>query len=312
LARDILLALAAAALLWLAVRWALRPLDRLRKGVQARAAGDLTPLAPRGLPADVLPLVEALNHHVERHREEAQARRRFVDDASHQLRTPLATLATQVGYALRESDAAAQREALLAIKSRLDETIRGTNQMLLLARADSLAIACAPLDLEALAQALARRSWAEASERGIDLGLEGEAGPLPVLAHAGLLGEAVANLLHNALRYTPHGGRVTLLPAREGALALLSVIDDGPGIPAAELARAGERFFRGSNVHQPGTGLGLAIVRSVAARFGGTLRLAAGPQGHGLCATLVLPLADEGLPAGFGANPESELKVPGR
>ncbi|MDE2398089.1 MAG: sensor histidine kinase N-terminal domain-containing protein, partial [Burkholderiales bacterium] len=77
LARDILLALAAAALLWLAVRWALRPLDRLRREVQARAAGDLGPLAPRGLPADVLPLVEALNHHVERHREEAQARRRF-------------------------------------------------------------------------------------------------------------------------------------------------------------------------------------------------------------------------------------------
>jgi two-component system sensor histidine kinase TctE len=126
---------------------------------------------------------------------------------------------------------------------------------------------------------------------GIDLGLERNDETLQVLAQPGLLKEALSNLLHNAIRYTPPGGQVTLQVARLGQGVTIAVIDNGPGIPAAELEHAGDRFFRGSNIDQPGSGLGLAIVRSIVERLHGSLLLAAGPQGRGLAVTLSLPLA---------------------
>jgi two-component system, OmpR family, sensor histidine kinase TctE len=294
LARDLALVTAAGGLLVLAVGWALQPLTRLRSEVQARPAQDLRPISPTGVPADVRPLVEAINHHVERNRQQAEARRRFIDDASHQLRTPLATLTTQVGFALREHDAVQQREALTAIKTQLDETVRQTNQMLALARADSANIAAEALDLDNLAQAVTRQWWAEARAGGIDLGLEVSDGCVRVMAQSGLLKEALSNLLHNALRYTPRGGRVTVKVHAAGARCRIEVVDDGPGIPPDELARAGVRFFRGSNVRQPGCGLGLAIVRSIAERLGGGLRLASGPGGCGLSASIELPSSKAG------------------
>ena len=289
--RDFLLIVAATGLLVGAVAWALRPLARLRAEVLARPPADLTPISPLGIPADVRPLVEAINHHVERNRQQAEARRRFVDDASHQLRTPLTTLATQVGFALREPDAAEQRKALAAIKAQLDETVRQTNQMLLLARTDTAEVEPERVELDALVQHVARRWWSEARARGIDLGLEASGEPLAVNAHPALLEEALSNLLHNAIRYTPGGGRVTLELGRDGGQARISVVDSGPGIPAAEMARAGERFFRASNVRLPGSGLGLAIVKSIVARFHGRLQIAPATAQGGLRVTIHLPLA---------------------
>jgi hypothetical protein len=136
-ARNLLLLALGAALVVGVIAWALRPLERLRSEVASRSPEDMRPVRSSAIPADVQPLVEAINQHIERHREASEARRAFIDDASHQLRTPLTTLATQLGYALRESDPALQREALQALRSQLDETVRQTNQMLALARADS-------------------------------------------------------------------------------------------------------------------------------------------------------------------------------
>ncbi len=294
LARDLLLVGAASCLLVLAVGWALRPLARLRNEVQARAERDLTPMSTAGIPSDVRPLVEAINFHVERNREQAEARRRFVDDASHQLRTPLTTLATQVGFALRETEPQAQRHALQAIKLQLDETVRQTNQMLALARTDSRELQAQPVNLSGLVEKVTRQWWSEARARGVDLGLESADGAVWVMGQTELLSEALVNLLHNAIRYTPSGGQVTVQLSRVGGepfgRVALSVTDTGPGIPTAELARAGERFFRGSNVQLPGTGLGLAIVRSIADRHGGALSLGTGEGGQGLRATLSLPM----------------------
>ncbi|WP_287989029.1 sensor histidine kinase [Piscinibacter sp.] len=290
LARDLMLVLVAGGLLVLAIGWALRPLARLRQEVGGRSPQDLTPIASAGIPLDVQPLVEAINQHVERTRRLTEARRRFVDDASHQLRTPLATLSTQVGYALREPDPARLHDALRAVKVQLEETVRQTNQMLALARTDSAELVPEPLDLRTLAEQGTRAWWSEAQARRIDLGLDVPEAPVPVQAHAGLLKEALSNLLHNALRYTPAGGQVTVRVAAEGGAARLVVLDNGPGIPAAERARAGERFFRASNASQPGSGLGLAIVRSIAERHGGRFEVEPGPDGQGLSAALVLPL----------------------
>ncbi len=293
-ARDVLLVIAASAMLALAVTWALRPLARIRSEVQARAPQDLTPLEAANIPADVRPLVDAINHHVEASRRQMQARRDFIDDASHQLRTPLTTLVTQVSYALREGDPAQQQGALAAIKAQLDETVRQTNQMLALARTDSTELIPEPTDLVALAEGVTRQWWAEARERGIDLGFESDASPVRASAQAALLREALANLLHNALSYTPRDGQVTVQVRRLGDQAWLTVVDSGPGIPAAERVRAGERFFRASNASQPGTGLGLAIVRSIAERHGGTLRVEGGADGRGLSVSIVLPCVDSG------------------
>lgn len=289
-ARDLLLLAVAIGLMTLAIGWALRPLTRLRNEVQARSALDLTPIVPIGIPADVLPLVEAINHHVERSRQQTQARQRFVDDASHQLRTPLATLTTQVGFALREANPAHQHEALIAIKAQLEETVRQTNQMLALARFDSAGLRPEILDASELVEKTTREWWMEAREHGIDLGFEPDSEPLRVLGEAALLKEAMSNLLHNAIRYTPRGGQVTVQLTHSAGKGVITVVDNGPGMPLEELARAGDRFFRGSNASQPGTGLGLAIVRSIAERHGGELRLGSGANGQGFAVSIVVPL----------------------
>lgn len=300
LARDLLLVVTATGGMVLVVGWALRPLARLRSGVQSRAAMDLTPISTSGIPADVRPLVEAINHHIERNRQQAQGLRQFVDDASHQLRTPLTTLSTQVSFALRETDPYEQRNALAAIKLQLEETVRQTNQMLALARADSAEgadVVAEAVDLNALAQEVTRKWWSEARERGIDLGFEPAARPQHVHAQPALLKEALSNLLHNALRYTPSGGQVTVGVSLCEALAAITVVDTGCGVAAQEMERLGDRFFRGGNGRLPGTGLGLAIVKSVVERHGGRLQIAAGPGGRGLSVGMLLPpLDDAGFP----------------
>ena len=190
---------------------------------------------------------------------------------------------------LRASDPATQHEALQTIKAQLDETVRQTNQMLSLARTDSAQLALQDTDLVALAREATRSSWASARESGIDLGFDAPDGALVLAVQPSLLREALANLLHNALRYTPHGGQVTVRVWRSAEASHLGVVDDGPGIPEDELAHAGERFFRGSNTSQPGTGLGLAIVQAIAVRHGASLQLGTGAQQRGLAATLVFP-----------------------
>ena len=290
LARDVLLMVAATGLLVLAIAWAMRPLDRLRQDVDARDPQDLTPVDDAGAPAEVRPLVQAINHHIERNREQVEARRRFIDDASHQLRTPLTTLVTQVAYAQREADPSAQRQVLENIREQLDETIRQTNQMLSLARADSAPPQHQLFDVVALAEGLVRQWWAPAREQGVDLGLEAPDGPLTLHGEPDLLREALANLLHNAIRHGGAGCHVTLVVREQPGLAVqIAVVDDGPGLPAEELARAGERFFRGRRGALPGSGLGLAIVRTVAQRHGGQMQVSKGPEGQGLAVALSLP-----------------------
>ena len=289
-ARDVMLMVVAISLMVLSVAWALRPLARLRGEVQARASQDLRPIDTTGIPADVQPLVDAINFHIERNRHQTEARQRFVDDASHQLRTPLTTLATQVGFALREVDPAQQREALAAIKAQLEETVRQTNQMLALARLDGADVALECMDVTPIAEAVTREWWPEARANGIDLGFEPDDGPLRLAVHAGLLKEALSNLLHNAIRYTPRGAQVTVKLRHTPTEGFLAVVDNGPGMPEQDLNRAGERFFRGSQTTLPGSGLGLAIVRSIAERFGGVLHIAIGPNGQGLIVSLALPL----------------------
>jgi len=277
-ARDALLLASALALVVLAVHTGLRPLQRLRAEVAQRRSDDLTPIRADQVPQEVQPLVDAINQHTQRYQQALHDRRQFIDDASHQLRTPLTTLATQVGFALRETDPAHRELALQAIKTQVDDAIRQTNQMLALARADALELQVEPLDLHALAERVTRRLWPLARQQGIDLGLEPlGAAPAQARGHVALLEEALANLLHNALVHTPPGGQVTVHAGVQDGQALLCVADNGPGMPAADRARVGERFLRVAGPAAPqaarGSGLGLAIAHAIAQRHGGRLRL---------------------------------------
>jgi two-component system sensor histidine kinase TctE len=299
MARDFLLVALASTLFGLAIAWAMRPLARLREDVEARSPQDLTPMNSNDVPSELLPLVDALNHHIERNREQTEARRQFVDDASHQLRTPLTTLATQVAYAQREADPAAVRLVMDNIRQQLDETIRQTNQMLSLAKADSAAPEYEAMDLVELAEELVRRWWPIARDQGVDLGLHAPTATLPFRGESGLLKEALSNLLHNAIRHGGAGCQVTLAVTADAQKVRFRVIDDGPGLPPDELARAGERFFRSRHSKLPGSGLGLAIARTVAQRHGGEMLVRAGHNGRGLLVTMALSnLAVLAVPAG--------------
>lgn len=294
LQRDAVLLAIAAVLLAVAVSWSIAPVARLRQEVQARRPDDLAPVDTARIPADVRPLVDAINHHIRRYSEQMESRRQFVDDASHQLRTPLTTLSTQVAFALRETDPRKTRDALDAIGRQVESTIRQTNQMLALARADTAQVPMQRLDLVALVEKATREWWSRARARSIELTLDVQTPVLPIAAHPGLLQEAFSNLLDNALRYTPEGGAVAVRLERDDAFARVTVSDSGPGLPPDELARVGERFFRSRQVAQPGSGLGLAIAQSVARRHGGSLGADNATAGTGLVVSLRLRLADLG------------------
>ena len=309
-ARDFFLLLAALALMVVAVQLALRPLQRLSASIAARRPDDLTPVRTDQVPADVQPLVNALNLHARRYRDALEARRRFVDDASHQLRTPLTTLTTQMAFALREPDPQRKDQALRAMAQQLDDAIRQTNQMLALARADAAVLEPTRFDLRALAEAATKRLWPLARARRIDLGLEAADGNeharLTVAGHEALLAEALSNLVHNALLHTPPGGRVTVEAQLHAGTALLRVSDNGPGMPAQARARVGERFLRVAAlpVNQHSSGLGLAIASAIAERHGGTLTLddAGGTDAApGLRATLAWPITSTSTSASASA-----------
>lgn len=287
---SLLLAVCLALLARVAVGHGLRPLQRASQELERRSLQQLDPLPLQHLPREVAFFGAAINALFGRLRTAVGAQRSFLDDASHQLRTPLTTLATQVAYAQREADPAAQREVLETIREQLDETIRQTNQMLSLARADSAPPQRQPFDAVALAEALVRQWWGPARDQGVDLGLDAPDGPLPLQGEPDLLREALSNLLHNAIRHGGAGCHVTLVVRGEAHGAVqITVVDNGPGLPPDELARAGERFFRGRGGALPGSGLGLAIVRTVAQRHGGQMRVGAGPEGRGLAVTLTMP-----------------------
>ncbi|QNP50273.1 sensor histidine kinase [Diaphorobacter aerolatus] len=278
--RDALVVAMSVLLLVAGVVMTLKPLVRLRARLDARAPDDLSPVEVQGLPSEVKPLVRSINHVMERHAQMARAQRQFLDDASHQLRTPIAVLRTQVSYALRERDPEEMRSALHAMQESLTRAERLTQQMLALARAREAGQGAemTPVELAALAQAVVASLWPLARARNIDLGVElcsrGDASKARVQGLEWLLREALSNLLDNAIRYTPRGGQVTLaLRSEDSALSVL-VEDSGGGMSDDDIARAGSRFRRGAaGRRQPGAGLGLAIVQTIAATHGATLSL---------------------------------------
>lgn len=291
---------------WLGVAHSMWPLRRLQASVLGRDVEDLRPLDAADLPREVMPLVDAVNHHLAREREMLASQHRFIADVSHQLRTPLAIIMTQAGYALREPDPARVQETLRAIVGQLDRSRRLSNQLLSLANAErpvDSARAEERTDLAALAQELVLEYLPLAREKNQDLGWSelsapgqhggAGSGPVWVAAPSIELHEALANLVHNAIRNTPPGGSITLSAFASGEQAIAQVSDDGPGIAPERRERVFDRFH--TTAGADGAGLGLAIARAYARRSGGNIVLRdgdhpAGPDRPGVCATLELPL----------------------
>ena len=281
-----------AAAIWLGVGRGLQPLAELRRELGRRSAADLAPLSPSSAPEEIAPLVAELNRLFGRIDEALQRERRLTADAAHELRTPLAALSTQAQVARRASSDASRNEALDAIVLGAERAARLAEQMLTLARLDSGQGEAAklPVELHGLAREVLADVTPRALERNIDLSLED--GPaVHVGGYAGLLSILVRNLVDNAVRYTPEGGHVRVGLSARGNQALLEVADDGPGVPAAEIGRLGERFHRPAGQEQSGSGLGLSIVQRIAELHGGSVRYAPGPGGKGLLVSVTLPRA---------------------
>jgi len=295
LLRQALLVLAVAAMVWFAVRLVLRPLMLLKNEVETRALSDLSNIDPALVHKEVRPLVAAMNGAMARTQDLIASQRRFIADASHQLRTPLAVLKTQAELALRENDPAAMRSIVSSIAGTTDGAIHLANRLLTLARIEHGGgiAATAPVSLAEVARQVGLELALPAVQKGIDLALEADADEqTTVPGQALLLHELVSNLVDNAIRYTPVGGSVLLQVGRTGDDVTLAVSDSGPGIAAGDVDKVFMPFYRAQatlEANPGGTGLGLAIVRDIANLHGASIALDQTDGGHGLSVRLVFP-----------------------
>jgi len=256
----------ALALVWFGLSRGLAPLKSMQHRIRERRPDDLSPVDPRGAPEEIAPLVDAFNDLLARQSQSLQAQRRFIADAAHQMKTPLAGLRSQAELALRETDPRQLRRSLEQLVHSSERTAHLVSQLLSLARMENRrdATRLELLGLNPLARAIAA-DWTEfAMKRRIDFGIENDDAPAPIAGHPLLLREMINNLIDNALRYTPEGGIVTVRVGTTPDTVLLDVEDDGPGIPPAEREMVFERFYRVPGVPGDGSGLGLPIVREIA------------------------------------------------
>lgn len=291
LLQEGLLVVLALGIVWLGVGRGLRPLNRLSAKVAARTDGDPTPLDTGGMPSELAPLVESINQYIGRTQRMQVARRRFFADAAHQLKTPLAAVQAGVELALRPDEQPRVNVHLRRVNGAVRQAAKIVQQLLSLSRLDSdsgHAVAHQPVALHRLARSVTLDWSPVARARDIDLGFEHEA-DVDVHGQPDLLGEMIGNLIDNAIRYSGDRAVITVRVSRDGEHARLDVIDNGPGIPAAERDAVFERFHRGSKTQTvEGTGLGLSIVREIARVHQGSVTLT-DAAGGGLVVTVMLP-----------------------
>ncbi|MEG2045327.1 MAG: sensor histidine kinase N-terminal domain-containing protein [Comamonas sp.] len=316
---NMLLVVVAAWLIYWSVRKAFKPLLDLAQAVESRSPRDLSPIDETTSPKEVRPLVQSLNRLFGLVQAQSETQRRFVADAAHQLRTPLAALQAQVeAWALMaaqverlgppsapafapaapdqpQSGLFLQTEQIEKLRNATRRTSQLAHQLLALSRADARHVqsqAHERVDLKELCENLLEAFWDSAAAKQIDLGLEVEA--VHTSGQAWLLRELLSNLVDNAIKYTPSGGQVTLRCGRRRLggrqpQAFLQVEDDGPGVPLGETERILERFYRLPGSVGEGSGLGLAIAHEIAQGHHATLRLMPGAGQRGLQVTLVFP-----------------------
>ena len=284
-------------IVWLGIRAGLAPLGRLRQQVEGRAPTDLAPLQLASAPRELWSLATAINTLLSAVQNTVATQKRFIGDAAHQLRTPLAGLKSQTEIALQLATDPELRTRLQRVHDSATRSAHLVNQLLALARAEPESVMAQDrqrFDLHRMAQALTAEWVPRALRMHIDLGLDDNAtAPVWIEANELLIREALTNLIDNALQYAGACSQVTV---RVGAQmnstppqALLQVSDTGPGLSPADRERVFERFVRASDMGQ-GCGLGLAIVKEIVARHQGEVQLGE-VQPHGLSVSIRFPLS---------------------
>ena len=288
LAAQFLIVPIALLFVWLGLTRGIEPLNELTEAIRRRKPADLSPLDEREAPEEVRPLIRSFNELMARLDASHQAQERFVADAAHQMRTPLAGLKMQAEIALRQRDPLGIQHSMRQIVTSADRASHLINQLLALARADADAPPFATLDLDALARE-ATRDWVQrARAKDIDLGFEPAPAPVWIEGNGLLLREALNNLLDNAVAYTRPGGRATVRVVA-GERATLEVEDNGIGIDEADRERVFERFFRVLGTEADGSGLGLPIVRGIAQLHRASIELLPNPRECGTIARMGFP-----------------------
>jgi two-component system sensor histidine kinase TctE len=279
-------------LVWVGVRYGLKPLLAVREQIESRSPRELRPLDTSAVPAEVRPLVDALNGLFEVLREAARSQRQFVADAAHQLRTPIAGLVGHLELLAQDPAAVGLEGRLSVLRDGMSRVAHSANQLLALARAEpsaNLADQFQITDLVPLIERVIERNVDRSVKARLDLGADLDAAS--VAGSAWLIEDLLGNLIDNALHYTPSGGRVTVRCGGGQSEPYLEVEDDGPGIPEAERGRVRQRFYRlpGSQGH--GCGLGLAIVEEIARLHRAAVTIDAGAGGHGTKIRVQFPAA---------------------
>ena len=271
--RLAVLIVAAAAVVWLAVTLSLQPLYRLRGAIEARSQSDLSPIL-QAVPREVESLVETVNSFMGRLESAIGALRHFTGNASHQLRTPMTIVRTQLELARRAAGEGERREAIDKADRAVEHAERVLAQLLLLARIDEATTDRGNfqvIDLAALAQRVTADHVPVANAVGIDLGYEGLE-HASIRADAMLIDELIGNLISNTIAYAGSGAEATVRVLDDDQKIVLTIVDTGRGVPIARVAQLGRRFTR-EDVSKPGQGLGLAIVREIVELFGGTTQI---------------------------------------
>ncbi|WP_296002701.1 sensor histidine kinase [Rugamonas sp.] len=272
------------ALVWFALARGLSPLAQLQERIRARSSDDLSPIESHQVPEEISPLVRSLNDMLARLSLSIDMQKRFIADAAHQMKTPLAGMRMQSELALRQTDQGEIHRSLLQLAKSSEAATRLVNQLLALARAENQPRGgggLVTLELAELARS-AVRDWVPTSfTQHIDLGYEGPAdgaAPVAIAGNPTMLREMLSNLIDNALRYTPAGGSVTVRVRADAAHAIVEVEDTGPGIAPAERQQIFERFYRILGSAAEGSGLGLAIVREIAIQHGADIDVFNNPR----------------------------------
>ena len=270
-----------ALLIWVVVSRALRPLTDLARSVSTRTPEALDPFSESGVPEEARPLVHSLNELLVRLRAAIQAQRDFIADAAHELRTPLTALQLQAELLQRADSETERALALENLREGLARSIHAVQQLLSLARHEPGASQpeFAEVSLGHLLRQVVADQFTLAEAKAIDLGVSALDPAATVIGDADALHTLLANLVANALRYTPPSGRVDVSCGMRNGKAWLEVADNGPGIPVAERERVFDRFYRRSSQDVTGSGLGLSIVHSIAQRHKADIRLDDTPGG---------------------------------
>ena len=287
-----MLLVAGALFIWIGISIELRPLLRLRQAVRDRPEGLFEPFDSGVVQSEVRPLVEAINGYMERLESHLTRQRRFLETAAHQLRTPLALMKTQIGYALRSGEASEVADVLKQVDANLTSLSRLTSQLLTLGHVehDRAALQTERVNLADLARQVVTGIAPRALDRGIELAFI-SGGDCPVDATPTLTHELVRNLVDNIVEHAGAGATGTVSVHPIGAWVVLRVEDDGVGVGDQDRPHLFERFHRGKSASAGGSGLGLSIIGEIAGMFGGRVELPGLSDAKGFCVVVHLPLA---------------------